>query len=49
MKYRLGFVTNSSSSSFIFGRPNENTTTIDGHLQVHSRFSNEIHSNTRPY
>ena len=29
MKYRLGFVTNSSSSSFIFGRPNENTTTID--------------------
>ena len=29
MKYRLGFVTNSSSSSFIFGRPNKNTTTID--------------------
>jgi len=29
MKYRLGFVTNSSSSSYIFGRPNENTITID--------------------
>lgn len=30
MKYRLGFVTNSSSSSYIFGRPNENTITIEG-------------------
>lgn len=30
MKYRLGFVTNSSSSSYIFGRPNENTITIKG-------------------
>ena len=29
MKYRLDFVTNSSSSSFIFGKPNENTITID--------------------
>lgn len=29
MKYRLGFVTNSSSSSFIFGRPNENTITTE--------------------
>jgi len=29
MKYRLGFVTNSSSSSFIFGRPGGNTTTTE--------------------
>lgn len=29
MKYRLGFVTNSSSSSYIFGRPNENTITVE--------------------
>lgn len=29
MKYRLGFVTNSSSSSFIFGRPNGNTITTE--------------------
>ena len=29
MKYRLGFVINSSSSSFIFGRPNENTITTE--------------------
>lgn len=29
MKYRLGFVTNSSSSSFIFGRPKENTITTE--------------------
>ena len=30
MKYKLGFVINSSSSSFIFGRPNENTITTEG-------------------
>ena len=42
MKYRLGFVTNSSSSSFIFGKPNENTITTDDVWQFVKDFAAKL-------
>ncbi len=42
MKYRLDFVTNSSSSSFIFGKPNENTITINDAYNIIKKLASDL-------
>lgn len=42
MKCRLDFVTNSSSSSFIFGKPNENTITIDDVYNIIKKLASDL-------
>ncbi len=42
MKYRLDFITNSSSSSFIFGKPNENTIIIDDVYNIIKKLASDL-------